>query len=249
MEPGTLGVGLWARRARRGAADFVPVASRARVRDRRFWYGQNVQYKLNVAKGLGGGNGFSYMTPRRSSLRAGPMQAKIKCVFFDRDGIVNRPPPPERRYVTHRDHFEMIPEFVDVLKLVRARGYEAVVVTNQSGIARGRMTENDVREIHEHLNGLLAARGAALLDIVMCPSDDDGHPDRKPNPGMLLTAAKRHAIDLPASWMVGDQERDIVAGQRAGCRTVLVAGDTKPTAAEFRVATMTELMRLLDKLL
>lgn len=173
----------------------------------------------------------------------------MKCVFFDRDGIVNVPPPPERRYVTHRDYFDLIPEFVDALRLVRARGYEGVVVTNQSGIARGRMTEKDAHDIHEHLHRLLAGHGLRLLDVVMCPSDDDHHPDRKPNPGMLLTAARRHDIDLKASWMVGDQERDILAGARAGCRTILVADGEKATSAEFRVRNMTDLLPLLERLL
>ena len=176
-------------------------------------------------------------------------QPLIKCVFFDRDGIVNHPPPPERRYVTHRDYFELIPEFVDVLRFVRSRGYEAVVVTNQSGIARGRMTEGAVHDIHQHLHEILVTHGLALLDVIMCPSDDEAHPSRKPNPGMLLEAARRHHIDLPASWMVGDQERDITAGQRAGCRTILVATDTFSTAAEFRVHDLKELLPLLDKLL
>ena len=177
------------------------------------------------------------------------MSHRIKCVFFDRDGIVNRPPPPERRYVTHRDYFELIPEFVDVLRQVRARGYEAVVVTNQSGIARGRMTEADAHDIHRHLEELLAGHGLHLLDVVMCPSDDDRHPDRKPNPGMLLTAARRHAIDLPSSWMVGDQERDVEAGRRAGCRTILVEAGDRSTAAEFHVRGMKELADLLERVL
>jgi D-glycero-D-manno-heptose 1,7-bisphosphate phosphatase len=165
--------------------------------------------------------------------------AGIRCVFFDRDGIVNR--RPVGRYVTRKDEFHLLPAFVEALEVVREKGYAAVVVTNQSGIERGHMTHETVREIHDHLDGMLRASGLALLDIVVCPSADDGHPDRKPNPGMLLRAAARHGIDLDRSWMVGDQERDVLAGKRAGCRTVLVEGPDESTEAEFRLRDVAEL--------
>lgn len=168
------------------------------------------------------------------------------CVFFDRDGIVNRPPTLDR-YVRRWEEFELVPEFLDVLRLVHERGYEAVVVTNQKGIATGHMTQEDVDRIHRNLTALLAQHGLGLLDIVMCPSADEGHSHRKPNPGMLVEAARRHVLDLSRSWMVGDNERDVEAGRRAGCRTVLVAPSGQATAADFRAGSMAELVALLKK--
>jgi histidinol-phosphate phosphatase family protein len=172
------------------------------------------------------------------------------CVFFDRDGIVNR--SPGAGYVERVEDFHLLPEFVEALRVVQDRGYEAVIVTNQRGVALGRLTEATLDEIHRHLKEELRARGLALRDIFFCTADDDAHPDRKPNPGMLLAAARRHRLDLARSWMVGDNERDVEAGRRAGCRTVLVGTKGKPGLADFRLAGLSELpgflaARLADK--
>ncbi|MCX7590529.1 MAG: HAD family hydrolase [Kiritimatiellae bacterium] len=145
-----------------------------------------------------------------------------KCVFFDRDGIVNR--RPGSGYVERWDDFHLLPGFVTVLRTVRLAGYQAVIVTNQRGVARGIMTRSAVEEIHRNLQTLLAGRfGLRLLDILYCPHDEGECQCRKPRPGMLLEAARRHRVDLKRSWMVGDSESDVEAGRRAGCRTVLVS--------------------------
>ncbi len=167
------------------------------------------------------------------------------CVFFDRDGVVNVAPDPAR-YVVHRDKFHLIPAFVDSLRIVTERGYPAVVVTNQRGISIGAMAEEEVDAIHAHLRELLAAEGLALTDVLVCPHDDDAHPWRKPNPGMLLEAARRHDLDLPRSWMIGDSEKDIEAGGSAGCHTVRVAPLDTSSNANERVASMDQLPALLD---
>ncbi|MFH0909266.1 MAG: HAD family hydrolase [bacterium] len=171
----------------------------------------------------------------------------IKCVFFDRDGIVNRCPNPVR-YVMGVDAFHLLPEFVAALRVVDARGYKAVVVTNQSGVERGAMTMETVDEIHEHLHAELEKEGLGLLDVMVCTSADDSHSHRKPNPGMLLDAAEKYGLDLAHSWMIGDQERDVVAGKRAGCgKTVLVRDTAKPTVADFHLKSMAELADLLSQ--
>lgn len=164
------------------------------------------------------------------------------CVFFDRDGIVNRP-PTRARYVRHWREFELVPEFLDVLRAVAEHGYEAVIVTNQRGITTGQMTQQDVDEIHRNLADTLRRHHLGLLDILVCPADDDRHPHRKPNPGMLLEAARRHQLDLDQSWMVGDSEKDVEAGRRAGCRTILVAAGHPETRADHVVRDMAELAR------
>jgi D-glycero-D-manno-heptose 1,7-bisphosphate phosphatase len=168
------------------------------------------------------------------------------CVFFDRDGIVNRRPTLDR-YVRRWEEFELIAEFVEALKVLRERGYEAVIVTNQKGIATGRMTQADVDRIHHNLRQALHEHGLSVRDIMVCSSPDDQHTHRKPNPGMLLEAARNHDLDLRRSWMVGDQEKDVEAGRRAGCRTVLVGAADKPTKADHRVPDMAALAAFLRR--
>jgi len=171
-----------------------------------------------------------------------------KCVFFDRDGIVNEPPGPG--YVECWEDFRLLTGFTDALRVVTMAGYAAIVITNQRGVALGRMTLETVEDMHRRLKGLLEqAYGLSVLDILCCPHERGSCSCRKPQPGMLLTAARRHAIDLESSWMVGDQERDVEAGARAGCRTILVSPDAVHTAADHHVRDMRELTALLQQVL
>jgi len=138
-------------------------------------------------------------------------------VFFDRDGIINVPPPPEQRY------------------LLRP------VVTNQKCVALGRLSEEGLAAIHRRMRDLLAGAGARVDAIYHCPHDDAAACDcKKPKPGMLRQAAADLDLDLSASWLVGDQVRDCQAGRAAGCRTVLVGEGTSPFA-DFILASTAEL--------
>ena len=172
------------------------------------------------------------------------MTPKRPCVFFDRDGIVNRSPGPG--YVERVDDFHLLQGFVDALRLVHERGYVAVIVTNQKGVGKGVMTQATLDAIHAHLEESLRREGLSLLDIYACVALEDHHPNRKPNPGMILDAAREHQLDLSRSWMIGDNEKDVLAGQRAGCRTVLVAPRGKASVADFRVEDMADLRGFLD---
>jgi D-glycero-D-manno-heptose 1,7-bisphosphate phosphatase len=169
---------------------------------------------------------------------------KKPCVFFDRDGIVNR--APQTRYVERWADFFLIPEFIDSLRVVHAKGFEAVVVTNQKGVSTGAVAQHALDEIHSNLQAELKKRRLHLLDIVVCTDGDDASPRRKPNPGMLLDAAAAHGLDLARSWMVGDQAKDVEAGRRAGCRTVFVGPKSKPVQADYHVSNMTELVAFLE---
>lgn len=167
-----------------------------------------------------------------------------RCIFFDRDGIVNRS-PPEGDYVRCWAQFELMPEFPALLRLACENGYVAAVITNQRGVARGLMSESDVLDIHRRLRATLREEyGLDLLDILYCPHERDVCECRKPKPGMLLEAARRHAIDLAQSWMVGDSESDVEAGRRAGCRTVLVGPGAADSCADFRVPDLRAVERL-----
>ncbi|MDP6522645.1 MAG: HAD family hydrolase [Kiritimatiellia bacterium] len=171
-----------------------------------------------------------------------------KCVFFDRDGIVNQSPGPG--YVERWEDFVLLPEFVDVLRAVTDMGFDAVIVSNQRGIARGILDRGEVERIHENLQRVLNNEyDLALLDVIYCPHDEGQCTCRKPQPGMLLEAARRHNIDMDESWMIGDQERDIEAGKSAGCRTVLVSEGDARSQADFKVGSMAELSGVVRRLL
>lgn len=147
-------------------------------------------------------------------------------LFLDRDGTLVE----ARHYPSRPEHLVLSPGIGPGLRLLHGAGWKLVVITNQSGIARGLFTEDDLARMHDHLRAELAAEGVAIDAIFHCPHHPDGTvPDlavacacRKPRPGMLRAAANRIGIDLAASWMVGDILDDVEAGHRAGCRTVLV---------------------------
>ncbi|MCA9285802.1 MAG: HAD family hydrolase [Phycisphaerales bacterium] len=127
------------------------------------------------------------------------------------------------------------------LQRLRDAGYRLVVVTNQGGVARGRYTERDVDAVNQRIAQLVDETTglAGVIDrFYYCPFHPEAtldeyrreHPWRKPSPGMLLQAAHDMSLDLASSWLVGDQARDIEAGQAAGCRTVLVRRANRETA-------------------
>jgi len=167
------------------------------------------------------------------------------CVFFDRDGIANVRPTPEEYYVLRPERLFVIPEFLESLRIVAERGYAAVIVTNQFGIAKGLLSPEGLHAIHARLRAAVADAGARLLDIYACPHGDN-HPDRKPNPGMLLRAAREHELDLGRSWMIGDDVRDIRAGKAAGCAvTVFVQDQGTCALADYQVSNMAALPEFL----
>lgn len=170
------------------------------------------------------------------------------CVFFDRDGIVNRSPGPG--YVNHLDDFHILSGFADCVRAAAAKGWPAVIVTNQRGISRGITPPDQLAAMHQRLHDELARAGLALLDILICTADDVTHPNRKPNPGMLFDAARRHHLDLTRSWIIGDRESDVQTGHNAGLAvTVLVDPAAPATAATYCVPDMPACAALLaDKL-
>ena len=121
--------------------------------------------------------------------------------FHSTDGIVNKAPPPEMYYVTRVEDFHVQPGFLQALRVVDAKGYAAVVVTNQKCVARGLITLEGLEAIHDVLRRAVDAADLALTDILVCPHGDDECACRKPRPGMLLEAASRHGLDLAASWI------------------------------------------------
>lgn len=148
---------------------------------------------------------------------------------------------PGDTYVTCPEELEVHPHAVPCLQALRARGYALVVVTNQRGVARGFMGEEDVAAIHAKLRAACEEGGAPLDGVYHCPHDLDARcPCRKPEPGMLLRAAEDLDLDLARSVLVGDSESDIEAGARAGvplCLLVPSDADWGPRLAEIPEAT------------
>ncbi|WP_417607355.1 D-glycero-beta-D-manno-heptose 1,7-bisphosphate 7-phosphatase [Oceanimonas baumannii] len=141
-------------------------------------------------------------------------------IFLDRDGVINQ----DTGYVSHSDDFIFIDGVIDALRSLKEKGYLLVVVTNQSGIARGMFTEDDFMRLTEWMDWSLADRGVDLDGIYFCPHHPTAGngPDtrecdcRKPAPGMLLEAAKELGINMSASYMVGDKVSDMNAAIAAG---------------------------------
>ncbi len=176
-------------------------------------------------------------TPERyyavcEDFKAGRVQSKNlsnkqKAIFLDRDGTINK----YVGFLREINQFELLPNVTKAIKKINDSGYLAIVVTNQPVIARGEVTFELLNEIHNKMETLLGNDGAYLDGIYYCPH----HPHkgfegeipelkmececRKPKPGMLLEAAKDFNIDLSQSWMIGDSDNDILAGENAGCST------------------------------
>lgn len=143
----------------------------------------------------------------------------IKAVFLDRDGVINQK-PPEGEYVTCWEGFHVLPGVIEGIGLLNRAGFSVIVVTNQRCIAKGLMTEAELENLHERMIGALAQAGATIDGAFYCPHEIEPLCEcRKPAPGMLLTAARSHGIDLRTSWMIGDSEIDVEAGMNAGCKT------------------------------
>jgi len=143
-----------------------------------------------------------------------------KAAFIDRDGVLNE----ERAFVHRIEDFAFLPGAVEALRLLRSAGYLLVVITNQSGIARGLYSETDYLALTEHMRAWLAAEGISLDAVEHCPHLPDAPVGeyrvdcecRKPKPGMLKRAIEALDIDEVASFLVGDRLSDIQAGRAAG---------------------------------
>lgn len=156
---------------------------------------------------------------------------KRRALFLDRDGTLVYP----QHYPSRPEQLMLYEGIGPLLRELRRAGFRLVVVTNQSGIARGYLTEADLQRMHEHLACELARWGVHLDGVYHCPHHVDGVIPhlaircacRKPQPGMLLQAAADLELDLRRSWVVGDILDDVEAGNRVSCRTVLVDRGTE----------------------
>lgn len=180
-----------------------------------------------------------------------------RAVFLDRDDTIIDDPG----YLSDPNAIHLLPGVEQAVKSLRQAGYKIIVCTNQSGIARGILTEDTLDKIHAELRRQLAQGGAHLDAIYHCPYHPEGTVEayaresdwRKPQPGMLLKAAEDFQLDLSKCWMVGDSSRDVEAGQRAGCRTVRVrvsdqnGNEEEDAQADYTVRNLSEASRIILK--
>ena len=146
-----------------------------------------------------------------------------KVVFLDRDGTLNVR-PPRACYIETPDDFVWLPGAKEAVRRLKEAGYLLILVSNQPGIARGNLTEKILGAIHEKMQADLADIGAKIDHIYYCPHNwDEGCACRKPKPGLFFNAQKELSLDLTKCIMIGDDERDITAGEAAGCRCMLVS--------------------------
>jgi D-glycero-D-manno-heptose 1,7-bisphosphate phosphatase len=149
-----------------------------------------------------------------------------RAVFLDRDGTVIR----DVEYLRDPDQIELLDGCELALNLLRKASFELVIVSNQSGVARGIFDEATARRCNDALLGALGQRGVDILASYFCPFHPSANVERyrresecrKPRPGMLLRAAEEHGIDLSGSFMIGDKKSDVLAGRAAGCASILV---------------------------
>jgi D-glycero-D-manno-heptose 1,7-bisphosphate phosphatase len=142
-----------------------------------------------------------------------------QAAFLDRDGTICE----EMGYVNHVDRLQIFPFAAAAIRQLNEARVPVIVVTNQSGVARDIFPESLVHQVHKKMISELSAGGARVDAIYFCPhKTEDACECRKPNPGLLEHAAREHALDLSASWVVGDRYADLEMGHAAGSRGILV---------------------------
>lgn len=152
-------------------------------------------------------------------------------MFLDRDGVLNVR-PPAHEYVTSADRFAWLPGAREAVVELKRCGWKVAVVSNQRGVALGRVTAEALAEIEQRIQSDLAP-DAAIDGFFHCPHDVDEDCDcRKPRPGLLVRAAGELRVDPAGSWMIGDEESDVAAGRAAGCSTILLSPYAPDTAAD-----------------
>lgn len=152
-----------------------------------------------------------------------------KVVFLDRDGVINK----DVSYLYKIEDLQWVDGAKEALQLAYDAGYDLIVVTNQSGVARGYYKESDVQILHDYMGNELDKAGAPILRFYYCPHHEEGIIDkyavncdcRKPKPGMLLQAIKEYHINPSESFLIGDNVRDVEAAEAAGVKGYLFTGE------------------------
>lgn len=157
---------------------------------------------------------------------------KKPAIFLDRDGVII----VEKNFLKDPEEIEFYPGAIEALKAIGDE-YIKIVISNQSGVARGYFTSADVEKINTHISSILKMSGISIDAWYFCPhGPDDNCQCRKPRPGMIMKAEEKFNINIPNSWIIGDKSTDIEAGKAAGINTILVKtgyGGSEPGASDI----------------
>ena len=149
----------------------------------------------------------------------------LKTIFLDRDGVINK----EINYLYKKENFEFIDGVFDACLFFQNLNYQIIIISNQSGIARGFFSEKDYHILSKWLIKQFKENGVSILDTYYCPHGPDTSCNcRKPKPGMLIKAINEYNIDVEMSWMIGDKETDIEAANLAGIKNTILVRSGHP---------------------
>jgi D-glycero-D-manno-heptose 1,7-bisphosphate phosphatase len=154
-------------------------------------------------------------------------------LFLDRDGTVIE----ERGYLSDPGGVQLLPGAAEALAALASEGWKLILVSNQSGVGRGLITPVQMEAVQERFLDLMESKGVRLAGSYVCThTPEDECQCRKPSPFLLQRAAAEHAVDLSASWMIGDREGDIQCGRNGGCSTIWLRNDLFPVDAGLPTA-------------
>ena len=160
-----------------------------------------------------------------------------RILLIDRDGTINQR-PPRGEYVKNWLGFEWLGDSVNAMRRLASAGFSFIVITNQAGVARGIVSAEEVAAINQQMVRELAAQGIEILDVYVCPHNwDDGCDCRKPAPGMLLRASREHLLRMDRTVFVGDDPRDRLAADNAGCGSIIIGSERVPNSGSSVMAT------------
>lgn len=163
----------------------------------------------------------------------------IRAAFLDRDGVINRK-APNGEYVTRWEDFHFLPGVAEAIAQLNQAEFSVIIVTNQRCVAKGLIKQAELEKMHKRMSDHLASAGARIDAIYYCPHETESLCNcRKPEPGMLLEAARSRNLDLASSWMIGDSDIDIRAGKKAGCKTAQLLEKNLAGTVAGRRATLT----------
>ena len=155
----------------------------------------------------------------------------MKAIFVDRDGVINKDPGgwTQYEYVTRWEDFHFLPGALDALKKLNQNGLKVIVVSNQAGVSKGYFTRDELNEVTTRMTNQVAKSGGKIEKAYYCVHrDEDNCNCRKPKAGLLEMAAREFNIELHNSYFIGDTKTDVMAGRRAGCKTVFVLSGKAP---------------------
>ncbi len=170
---------------------------------------------------------------------------KSKAIFLDRDGVIN----VDKNYVYKIEDFEFKEGIFDLLKKLQKLNYQLFIITNQSGIARGYYTKEDFQKLSLWMLNEFEKRGIFIKKLYYCPHlPDDKCECRKPKVGMLKSADKEFGVDIKNSWLIGDKESDIKAGENFGIKnTILISNESRKNSARYHVDTIFDIIQIINQ--